>query len=126
MRAEIVIPGRPVTKKNHQQVWQNRKSGKRFVVPSKAYKEYEESALRELRAYQGPRFSGPVRVTAQYYMPDRRSWPDLVGLMQATHDILQAAGIIANDRDIVCVDGSLIAGVDPKRPRVVIEIEEVS
>ena len=41
-------------------------------------------------------------------MPDRRSWPDLVGLMQATGDILERARIIENDKDIVSWDGSYI------------------
>jgi Holliday junction resolvase RusA-like endonuclease len=58
-------------------------------------------------------------------MPDRRSKPDLINLEEATADILEAAGIIINDRNIVGWDGSRIAGVDAKNPRVEIEIEEV-
>lgn len=70
------------------------------------------------------RFLGPVRVKARYWMPDRRSWPDLLGLLQATCDILEKAKIIRNDRDVVSFDGSGIAGVDKENPRVEIEIEE--
>jgi Holliday junction resolvase RusA-like endonuclease len=51
-------------------------------------------------------------------MPDRRSWPDLFGLLQSTADILQKAKIIENDRDIVRLDGSEIVGVDKENPRV--------
>jgi Holliday junction resolvase RusA-like endonuclease len=57
-------------------------------------------------------------------MPDRRSWPDLLGLEQATADILERAHILRNDRDIVSWDGSRIAGVDKDNPRAAIEIEE--
>jgi len=56
-------------------------------------------------------------------MPSYQSWPDLMGLYQATADILQKAGIIKNDRDIVSFDGSRIAGIDSGNPRVEIEIE---
>lgn len=58
-------------------------------------------------------------------MPNRRSWPDLMGLLQATCDILESAGIIKNDRNVVSLDGSRIMGVDKKNPRAEIEIKEV-
>lgn len=122
MRAELILPGRPVTKKNHGVIASN---GRPRLLPSKAYREYETSCLWFLKRYWGPRFGGPVHITAQYWMPDRRSWPDLVGLLQATGDILQKAGIIANDRQIVSWDGSRIAGVDELRPRTEITITEV-
>ena len=55
-------------------------------------------------------------------MPDKRSWPDLVGLLQATSDILTDAKIIDDDKWIVHYDGSCIAGVDKSSPRVEIDI----
>jgi Holliday junction resolvase RusA-like endonuclease len=55
-------------------------------------------------------------------MPDRRR-PDLLGLLQATADILEKAQIIDNDRNVVSFDGSRIMGVDKRNPRVEIEIE---
>jgi Holliday junction resolvase RusA-like endonuclease len=76
-------------------------------MPSKAYCEYEAYCLPLLKAVK-MHFLGKVKVTAEYTMPDRRSWPDLTGLMQATGDILEKAGIIANDRDIVSWDGTRI------------------
>lgn len=48
----------------------------------------------------------------------------MINLEEATADILEAAGIIANDRNIVSWDGSRIAGVDGKNPRVEIELME--
>jgi len=59
-------------------------------------------------------------------MPDRRSSPDLLGLLQATADILEKAQIIDNDRNVVSFDGSEIVGIDRENPRVEIEIEEAS
>lgn len=125
MKAEFVIPGRPTTKKNSQQIWRNRATGKPFVAQSEAYQNYETACLWELKKYRGPKFTGPIRLTCRYWMPNWRSYPDLVGLIQATQDILQKAGIIFDDKHVVSLDGSRIAGVDRDNPRVEIEIEEV-
>ena len=59
-------------------------------------------------------------------MPDKRSWPDLVGLLQATSDILTDGGLIDDDKWIVHYDGSCIAGVDKNSPRVEIDIIPVT
>lgn len=101
----FTIPGRPATKKTGQRIVKCGKFHK--ILPSKAYEEYEEYCLIWLKRIK-ERFTGKVKVSAVYTMPDRRSWPDLVGLMQATGDILERAGIIENDRDIVSWDGSYI------------------
>lgn len=126
MTAKIVLKGRPITKKNSQQISINRRTGRRFVRPSKAYTEYEEACLWQLKTYRGPKFTGPVEVKALYYMPNRRSWPDLIGLLQATSDILESAGIIQDDKLIVSYDGSRIVGIDKQNPRAEITITEVA
>ena len=120
----IVLPGRPITKKNSQQIIYNRRTKKRQVVQSEYYQAYEEACLWHLKKYRF-KYTGPVWVTARYWMPNKRSWPDLMGLLQAA-DILEVAGIIENDRDIVSLDGSEIVGVDKENPRAEIEIREVS
>lgn len=121
---ELVIPGRPITKKNHQRIITNRRTGRPQVIQSKDYEAYEQACLWALKKYR-VHFSGPVKLTARYWMPDRRSWPDLVGLLQATCDILEKAGIIEDDRNVVSVDGSEIAGIDRENPRVEIKIWQV-
>jgi len=120
----LVIPGRPITKKNHGRIVVNHRTGRPMVIPSEQYKRYETDALWHLKTYRGPTFGGPVNVRALYWLPDRRSAPDLLGLEEATADILERAGIVANDRLIVSWDGSRIAGYDKERPRVEIEITE--
>lgn len=125
MKTRIVLFGRPITKKNHKAIgWATRKDGTRYKRPvnAKAYQEYQESCLWQLKQYR-VRFTGPVRVTARYWMPNRRGWPDLLGLEQATADILEKAGIIEDDGLVVSWDGSRIMGIDPGNPRVEIEIE---
>lgn len=66
----------------------------------------------------------PVEVTAVYTMPNRAGWPDLVGLMQATGDLLEGVGILANDRLIVSWGCSHIHAVDKENPGVGICIRE--
>jgi Holliday junction resolvase RusA-like endonuclease len=85
----IIIPGNPVTKKNSQVA--RCINGKPLVLQSKAYRAYEKAALKVLQAYQGDRFSGPVEVTALYWLKDNRR-TDLNNLMAATADILEKAG----------------------------------
>ena len=117
----LVIYGRPTTKKNSSRVVYAGKYPK--VLPSKAYSDYENLALQQLQFYRKRFYTGgPVHVRCRYYMPDKRSWPDLVGLLQATSDILTKAKIIDDDKWIVHYDGSRIVGVDKAEPRAEIEI----
>ena len=118
----IILYGRPTTKKNSSRVVKCGKFTK--VLPSKAYEEYEKDCLIQLLSYKYKRYEGPVHVCARYWMPDKRSYPDLVGLMQATADILEKAQVIVNDRDIRWWDGTGIIGFDKDRPRVEITIRE--
>lgn len=48
-----------------------------------------------------------------------------MGLLQATSDILEKAGILENDRLIADYDGSRIVGLDKQNPRAEIEILRV-
>lgn len=119
---EIVIQGQPRTKKNSSQI--AFKGNKRVILPSKAFQAYEKVALMQLARVQA--VNGPVSVMCRYYLQDRKGWPDLVGLLQATSDILQAAKIIDDDKYIVNYDGSMIAGLDKDNPRVEIIIHQIT
>lgn len=120
---KLTLQGRPTTKKNSPRVV--RMGGFTKVLPSKAYEDYEKGCLWQLMRYKHQSFSTPVHLKCLYYMPDKRAYPDLQGLLQATADILEKARIIENDRLIVIHDGSRIAGLDKNNPRVEIEIMEM-
>jgi Holliday junction resolvase RusA-like endonuclease len=120
----IIIPGRPTTKKNSQQIFINKHTHRPFISQSDTYKNYEELCLWYLRKYK-QRYEDKVHIQALYWMPNKRSWPDLIGLLQATCDILQKAQIITNDRYVDSLDGSRIVGVDRDNPRCEITITEV-
>lgn len=115
----FTIDGRPITKKNSMQ------KTRRGLIQSKQYRQYEEAALWQL-LNQKPKGLAPigraVKMEALYYMPDRRGWPDLFGLLQATADILEKAGIVEDDGYIADVAYSCIAGVDPVWPRAEIKV----
>ena len=120
--AKLIIPGRAATKKNSSRIVRFGK--KTAILPSEAFENYQESALWHLKKYKH-RYACQVHVCCLYWLPDKRWWPDLIGLLQATSDILEKSGILENDRLIVDYDGSRIMGLDKQNPRVEIEISEV-
>lgn len=119
---ELVIMGQPRTKKNSSRI--ALVNNKRVLLPSKAYKAYERVALIQLARVQA--VHGPISVMCRYFLQNRAHWPDLVGLLQATSDILQAADVIDDDKYIVNYDGSMIAGLDKNNPRVEIIIHQIT
>lgn len=117
---KIIIPGRPATKKNSSRFV--RRGGFTKLLPSEAFMAYEQISLLHLRRYKGIMFSMPVHLKCLYWLPNQAHYPDLVGLLQATSDILEKAGILENDRLIADYDGSHIAGLDKFKPRAEIYI----
>jgi Holliday junction resolvase RusA-like endonuclease len=122
---KIIINGRPVPKKNSPVMV----AGRNLILPSKTFRRYESYCLGTKRRpgpvivnSLGMFFDTPVQVTCLYWLPDKRWWPDLVGLLQGTSDILEKAGILTNDRLIQSYDGSRIMGIDKNNPRAEITI----
>ena len=120
------IKGNPISKKNSMRIMFDKKTGKRFLYPSKQYEEYEKAA--------GWPFSGadtelkidyPVNVKCVYYMKTRRR-VDMVNLLEATMDILVNYGILKDDNHKIVAghDGSRVR-YDKENPRVEIEISDL-
>lgn len=120
----LVLYGPPRTKKNSQQILQNKATGRAFIAPSAAYKGYERDCLRQISGAYRAGLVEPVNIKAVYYMPTRRR-VDLVNLLEATNDILVKAGVLADDHSgiIASHDGSRVR-YDKSNPRVEIVIEE--
>nr|DAV18184.1 MAG TPA: Endodeoxyribonuclease RusA [Caudoviricetes sp.] len=116
---DIVFKGRPITKKNHGQIV--KRGNKLGYIQSEAYRSYEEACLWQL-AGKKLHISGIVVVECKYYLPNKRSWPDLIGLLQATSDILEKAKVIDDDKWICSYGESCIAGIDKENPRAEIRI----
>lgn len=112
----------PVTKKNHQKIMVNSRTGKPFVGQSDQYREYEAAAGYFLRPKPPAPIREPVTVRCLFYMPTLRR-VDKANLEAAVHDILVKYGILADDnRDIIAsTDGSRVY-YDKDRPRAEITI----
>ena len=129
---KLTIAGRPATKKTHGQIIMLGKNpyieivkGKKVIrgafptmIPSKTFVTYEKDCLKQFRTMpEIEKVPGWVHVIALYWLPNKAHWPDLIGLKQATGDILEKAGLIDNDKFIAHWDGSRIAGIDKNNPR---------
>lgn len=123
MMFQVTIKGKPITKKNSMRMVVNKRTGKPFPIPSKAYETYKKLFMSQIN-YLGDSIDQPCNVKAVYYMPTRHR-VDLTNLMNATHDLLVDCKVLADDNSkiVVSVDGSTVL-YDKENPRVEIEIKE--
>jgi Holliday junction resolvase RusA-like endonuclease len=137
----FVIHGPPRTKKNSQRIVSIgpmcRTCGKRGgfpkVLPSEAYEQWQSAALREcvpikialLRCGFVLPISDPISVEALIYR--ERNVGDLSNYLEAVGDMLQAAGIITDDKIIEDWDGSrrLKDAADPRVGIYITILEEI-
>ena len=121
LRITIELP--PVTKKNSQRIV---KHGERYIpIPSKAYKQYENSAGDFISRVSGLKLDKPVNVKCLFYMQTHRR-VDLNNLLEAVTDLLVHYDVLADDNSNIVAshDGSRVL-YDKERPRTEIEITEV-
>lgn len=119
----LVIYGRPITKKNSQRVVKCGRYTK--VLPSKAYCVYEADALKQITGKHRLKINKAINLKVLYYMPTRHR-VDLVNLLEATCDILVKAGVIEDDnyKIVAAHDGSRVL-YDKENPRAEIYIEPI-
>ena len=125
---KMCIKGDPRTKKNSMRIiigWTS--DGKPYPrpIPSKAFSEYEEVFLWQIKKSQKLKIDFPVNIKCVYYMKTRRK-VDLLNLLGATMDILVSGGVLKDDNSSIVVshDGSRVL-YDKENPRVEIEIERI-
>lgn len=123
MRFTINLP--PVTKKNHQRILKNSRTGSRFVVPSEHYEKYADAAVWLIPHVNEP-ISTPVNVKCIFYMPTARAC-DLTNLLEAIDDIMVSAGLLKDDnyKIIAAHDGSRVR-VDRTNPRTEVDITSLN
>lgn len=116
----------PITKKNSQQILNNPKTGRPFIMPSKKYKEYEREAAWFLKPMPPRPIECRVNIKCLFYLPTRRR-TDLTNLLEAVDDLLVHAGIIADDHYgiVEAHDGSRCF-VDKDNPRTEITITRIN
>ena len=111
-----------IPKKNSQQIFINKRTGRPFISQSKRYLEFEKNS--EMFLYQHKyQLDQPINLKCTFYVPDRRK-RDLANLLESIQDILVKYGVIADDNyEIVAsVDGSQII-YEKNRSETIIEIQ---
>lgn len=119
----LILEGDPRTKKNSQRIVMAGRYPK--LLPSKAYTEYAEACIWQIPGEARKNIENRINIKCVYYMATRRK-VDLANLLEATCDILVAAGVIADDNSgiVASHDGSRVE-YDKNRPRAEITITEV-
>ena len=121
---KIEIPLLCRSKKNSQQLFKNKKTGKMFVVQSDLYKQFEHDCFYFLPRLKEP-INKPVNLKCTFIVPDRRK-RDLTNLENAIADILVHYKILEDDNYniIQSWDGSRII-YEKGIAKIIVEIEEV-
>jgi Holliday junction resolvase RusA-like endonuclease len=121
---KLVIEGAPRTKKNSLR--RIRRGRRTFTVPSAAHEAWEAMAIPQLRKQHSggwgngnPAITWTANMRAIVYRD--RAVGDLLNYLAAVSDALERAGVVADDKLIVSVDGSRMA-IDRQRPRVEIDL----
>ena len=123
MVIKFCIPIVARTKKNSQNIYKNKKTGRYFISPSSAYKQFEKDCRFFLPEI--PTINYPINLKCVFYMDTRRR-VDLVNLQESICDVLVKYKILEDDdRDVVAsMDGSLVL-YDKSNPRIEIEISKL-
>lgn len=122
---KYIVPLPPITKKNHQRIMRNSKTGGRFIAPSAQYTDYAKKAPWFLKPVPEKPIDYPVNVKCLFYLPTKRN-TDLTNLLESIDDIMVNCGILADDNYTIIQshDGSRCY-VDKENPRTEIYIEEI-
>lgn len=128
----LTILGQPITAKNSRMITTagkrcptcRRRTGRHFLIPSSAAAKWEKDAKRQIAAQLPTGFSAiqtPIVMRALIYRGDARS-SDMLNHLAAVSDLIQATGVVVNDRLVMSTDGSRLR-IDRENPRVEITIE---
>jgi len=112
----LTITGRFIAKKNSRQMKQNRRTKKLFSAPSEAFESYHDDAIRQIRkqlrggegnlraSIAAPRklyeVDPPYRVD-YFFGVKGKGRIDVDNAMASINDILQDAGVIDDDLNVI-------------------------
>lgn len=112
---KLVIPFRPMSKKNGMQV--RRFGGRYGIGQSNRYVQYEKQVLQwfESQPYTQLGIDQRINIQATYYIDSNRA-SDLTNYHASLHDLLVKAGLLEDDnhRIIAATDGSRVVVVNSK------------
>ena len=124
MVIEFTLIGTPKTKKNHQRIMRNKRTGKPFISQSEHYQQYETDCLWQIPKQVKLSIDRPCQVTTVFFMPDRRR-VDVSNLVSAAHDILVAGKVLKDDSSGIVSCLVARCEVDKDKPRTEIKIEVI-
>ncbi len=128
---KFTISTKPVTKKNSQQIIPIKtKTGKirHIIIPSAEYKKFEKECLPYLNRVKAEIgiVNYPINLKCVFYV-ERRLKYDLSNLLNAIDDAMVHSGLILDDnRDIIAGHDESRVYYDKEKPRIEIEITEMS
>lgn len=122
---EILMPGRPATKKTSQRIVRRGRFTK--ILPSVRYENYEKACQQIFEDAWKNLGNKPIAVGVAVKLTiTLDSWVlgDTVGYMQSISDILEKHGVVANDQLIHWIDlgTHMITMPDKENPKAKIEI----
>jgi Holliday junction resolvase RusA-like endonuclease len=94
---QIIINGRVASLKNSKQVFF--RNGKIIFTSSEAWKKFEALSLHQLRGYSGEKFKRNVDI--DYIFEMKGNGIDIDNAITGINDLLQKAGIIDDDKNII-------------------------
>ena len=114
----LVIPGKPIVKKN------SRSWGRGRPYKSAALRDYETQAITALRSQWGdrPPIDYPVWCHTWIWVPDKRR-RDISNLLEAIQDALEGAEIVTNDSLLVPRPYPL--RISKERPETWVRLERI-
>lgn len=97
---KITLVGKVISKKNSKRVGVNKYTQRIYVSSSKAWKEFEEDALKQLLQFRAQgHFADKIKITYTFYFKGNQ-WLDVDNAVTGINDLLEDSTIIRNDRDI--------------------------
>ncbi len=121
----LIIYGRPEVKKSSKEIARRGRGGTPFIVSSKRYRAWEDTAVLQLRSeWRSPPIGKKqkLHVAVLTFVGAGQQRGDLDGRYAGPLDALELAGVIENDSQIYSHDGSRIYR-DRERPRVELLID---
>jgi Holliday junction resolvase RusA-like endonuclease len=111
----LTIPGRVGILKNSKRVISRGRGKRALVLPSSKYESWAKSAGAALAAQRTVfLIDVPVEVHMRFYFANRQSESDLSNCLQGPEDLLQAHGILENDKLIMRIEAEKHFGHEPR------------
>jgi crossover junction endodeoxyribonuclease RusA len=118
--ARLTIPLPPSINSYHRSV--TLRSGVSKVLVSKHGRKWKKAALLAAQLqWRGKPLEGDVRVSIIAYFRDRRR--DTDNILKPALDLLQAAGVMVNDRQVCEIH--LYRAIDKGNPRLEVDVEAI-